>query len=121
VVLELGRWAWPRGCQVPHQSRPGARGQGSRLLTARGQGRGCCHSVSGLGTACRHHRSRSGPLAAWVGARGPCSPLAAWGLALASASGGDWDWESGDGGRLGLHDLPFLVGRGLKSWVKKNM
>jgi hypothetical protein len=61
-----------------------------------------------------------------VGARGR-SPL---GAARRSGSGssecewwqlglGAWEWVTGDGGRLGLHDLAVLVGRGLESWVKK--
>jgi hypothetical protein len=88
VVLELGRWAWPRVRQAPHQSRPG-------LGTAR-------RLRSGLGTAPRS------PL-------GVCSSECEWWrLGL-----GAWEWVTGDGDRLGLCDLAFLVGRGLESWVKK--
>jgi hypothetical protein len=91
-------WGGGRGCQASHQSRPGARGRSLLGVGAR------AHSPLGSGLGAAHR-----------------SPLVARGLALASASGGGWDWEPGDGGRLELRDLPFLVGRGLESWVKKNM
>jgi hypothetical protein len=97
MVLELGRWAWPRGHQAPHQSRSGAWGR-SPLRAARGQPLGA-QGRSPLLT----RRSGSG------------SSECEW-LRLGLVA---WEWVTGDGGRLGLRDLAVLVGRGLESWVKK--
>jgi hypothetical protein len=86
-VLELGRWAWPRGCHAPHQSRPEARGHSSLGVGVRVGAQG--HSpASPLGVGVRAaHCSGSGLRAAHRLGRGS-GPLAARGLALASASGG---------------------------------